>query len=95
MLARAHLIVPARERSKALHFCQRAFGAHQDLALTGPDGAPIHAEMCIGAAAIMLGAEHRDRIFGPRHDGGAPVSLFVYAPDIAAFAARAVAAGAQ
>jgi hypothetical protein len=43
----------------------------------------------------MLGAEHRDRIFGPRHDGGAPVSLFVYAPDIAAFAARAVAAGAQ
>lgn len=80
----------------AIEFYKRAFGATEIYRITMPDGAVDHAEIKIGGATIMLSDEF------PEHDsvspdelGGTPVHKMIYVPDVDAFAARAIAAGAE
>lgn len=81
--------------AKAMEFYKTAFGAVEVYRLEMGPGAIGHAEMTIGDALFMLADEYPDMGFkGPKLIGGTPVSMYIYVPDVDAFAKRAEAAGA-
>jgi PhnB protein len=91
-------IVPqiiVNEAEKAIEFYRRAFGAVETLRLTEPGGRIGHAELAIAGAALMLSDAYPDYGFVAPEAGTASVKLSLYVPDVDAFAARAVAAGAR
>jgi uncharacterized glyoxalase superfamily protein PhnB len=76
----------------ALEWLARAFGFEEVMAVPGPDGTIVHAEMRLGRGMIMLGSDKDDR-FGSRAGMG-----WIYVAldgDIDAHHDRAVAAGAE
>ncbi len=85
------------DAAAALDFYARAFGAREIYRLTEPgSGRVAHAEVEIGQARFMLAGEYPDfRHLGPTTLGGSSVLLQVYVADVDAFAASAVAAGAN
>ena len=88
-----HLTV--QDAAAALDFYRRAFGAEELFRLVEPGGRVGHAEIRIGNSTVMLCDEYPD--FGalsPPTIGGSPVKLHLYVPDVDAFVAGAVAAGA-
>jgi PhnB protein len=83
------------DAARAIAFYVAAFGAHEDYRLAAPDGKIGHAELRIGDALISLADEYPEYgVRSPRAYGGSPVSLKLQVPDVDAFVARAVAAGA-
>jgi len=89
-----YLIV--RDAANAIEFYKQAFGATETMRLDGPDGKVGHAELAIGAGAIMISDEHPQMGFtGPETLGGTPVSLMFYVDDVDARVEQAVAAGAK
>ena len=85
-----------KNAAAALDFYQNAFGAETLLRMDMPGGAVMHAEMKIGNAIFMLSEQSDD--WGnksPDMLGDSPVTLMIYVPDVDAFVARAVAAGAE
>lgn len=80
----------------ALRFYVEAFGAVETMRLVDPnDGRVGHAEIRIGDAVVMLADEYPEmRILSPATLGGSPVTIHLYVPDVDAFVARAVVAGA-
>ena len=85
-----------RGAAKAIEFYQKAFGATVVLRMDGPGGVVGHAEMRIGQALFMLADEFPQMgAVSPQTTGGSPVSVYVYVPDVDAFAKRAEAAGAK
>ncbi len=83
------------DAGRAIAFYVAAFGAREEFRLTEPGGKIGHAELRIGDALIMLADEYPDYdVRSPRAYGGTPVSLKLQVPDVEAFVARAVAAGA-
>ena len=84
-----------RGAARALDFYKKAFGATELLRFGGPDGKIGHAEIKIGEGVVMLADESPDRGHkSPQTLGGNAVSLLFYVPDVDAFFAKAVAAGA-
>jgi PhnB protein len=84
------------DAAAALDFYKKAFGAVETLRLNGPGPKVGHAQIQIGKALVMLSDEFPD--FGalsPESIGGSPVRLHLNVPDVDAFVARAVAAGAK
>lgn len=82
--------------SDAIAFYVRAFGAVETMRLTDPGGRIGHAEIMIGVAPVMLSDEHPEEgVVSPATLGGSAVAMHLYVADVDAFAARAVAAGAQ
>lgn len=92
--ARPYLIV--REATAALAFYARAFGAVESMRIPMADGKLGHAEFTIEGARLMMADEFPSMdIVGPATLGGTSVSIHIYVPDVDAFAARAVEAGAK
>ena len=82
--------------AQAIEFYKRAFGAVETMRFEGPGGSIGHAEVRIGEAVIMLADEQPN--MGPRSPqtlGGSPVSIYIYVPDVEAFAHRAIECGAK
>lgn len=74
----------------------RRVGAEKVVALTRGEGLLAHAELRIGEAVFMVREEYPEYGFlSPLTIGGTPVNLLVYVPDVAAYAERAIAAGAE
>jgi PhnB protein len=79
----------------AVRFYQKAFGFAKRALMNGPDGKPIHAELTLRGATLMLGPESAE--WGKRSAksvGASPASLFVYVENVDKVVAKAVSLGA-
>jgi uncharacterized glyoxalase superfamily protein PhnB len=89
-----HLI--CLDAAKAIEFYRQAFGAVEELRLPGPGGKIMHAQIRIGGAAIMLVDEVPQwGALSPTTLKGSPVTIHLFVPDVDAFVATAVKAGAK
>lgn len=79
----------------AIEFYKKAFGASEIMRVPGPDGRLIHASVTIGDSIVMLVDEMKEwDALGPKARGGTSVTIHLTVPDVDAWFARAVAAGA-
>src|SRR5271168_2993393 len=79
----------------AVAFYQKAFGFTKRGIMKGPDGKPIHAELTLRGATLMLGPENPAR--GNRTAksvGASPSSLFLFVENVDKVVAKAVSLGA-
>ena len=79
----------------AASFYQKAFGFTKRGIMKGPDGKPMHAELRLRDATLMLGPENPE--WGTRSAksvGASPASLFVYAENVDRVVAKALSLGA-
>ena len=76
----------------AIGWLERAFGFTKQGVHTEPDGTIVHAELKLGAGAIMLGSMAPPDPAQPV--GDAPQGVYVYVADVDEHYARAKAAGA-
>ena len=79
----------------AAKFYQKAFGFAKRGIMNGPDGQPIHAELTLRGATLMLGPENS--AMGTRSAktlGASPVTLYVLTEDVDKVVAKAVKQGA-
>jgi PhnB protein len=82
--------------SEAIEFYKKAFGATERMRLADPGGRIMHAEIQVGDAVLMLHEEMPDwPARSPTTIGDTGSSVMLYVPDVDAFVARAVEAGAQ
>ena len=90
-----HLVV--RGVKEAVEFYRRAFGAEELYRNLAPDGVSImHSELLLGDSRFFVNDEFPDHgVYAPRAEFGTAVTLHLYVPDVDAFYARAVAAGAE
>jgi PhnB protein len=85
-----------RDAAGAIEFYMRAFGAKENMRLTGPDGKVMHAEIQIGNAPILLADEYPHYgALTPQTLGGSPVKMHLRVDDVDSFAKHAVAEGAK
>jgi PhnB protein len=81
--------------AKAIDFYKKAFGAQEGMRFE-IEGKIAHAEVMIGDSVIMIAEEWPE---GGRYSaetlGNSPVSMVINVPDVDAFAAHAIAAGAK
>ncbi len=88
-----HLVV--KGVPQAIDWYSKAFGAHELLRNTGPDGATImHSELLLGDSRFFVVDEFPGGT-SPATLGGTPVTLHLYVEDVDAVFGRAVAAGAE
>jgi PhnB protein len=88
-----HLVIDGA--SAAIDFYKEAFGAEEMARMPGPDGRLMHGSVRICGASVMLVDENPAwGLLSPKALGGSPVTIHLYVPDVDAFVARAVAAGA-
>ncbi len=79
----------------AAKFYQKAFGFSKRGIMKGPDGKPMHAELHLRGATLMLGPENA--AWGKRTAkafGGSPASLYVYVENVDKVVAKALSLGA-
>jgi PhnB protein len=82
--------------AEAIEFYKKAFNATEKSRLPGPNGKLMHASIQVGDSTIMLVDEMPQHgALSPKSLKGSPVAIHLYVEDADAFAARAVAAGAQ
>jgi PhnB protein len=84
--------------AQAIDFYKRAFGAHEQGRMAGPDGRTVmHAEIRIGDSVLMLCDEFPQpgSSRSPETLGGTTSAVFLYVPDVDAAFKRAVDAGAK
>ena len=90
-----------QDADAALAFYEKAFGFTKRMAMPGPDGKSMHAEMTWQDQVIMFGVIPESKMEEwqcrpPSVQGvRSPMSLYVYCEDVDALFARAVAAGAR
>ena len=80
----------------AAAFYQKAFGFTKRGIMNGPDGKPMHAELTLRGATLMLGPENA--ALGKRSAkslGASPASLFLYVEKVDKSVAKAVSLGAN
>jgi PhnB protein len=84
-----------KEAAKAIDFYKQAFGAKEMMRFE-VGGGIAHAEIMIGDSVIMLAEEWPE---GGRYSsetlGGSPVTMTLKVPDVDAFVARSISAGAK
>jgi PhnB protein len=79
----------------AVSFYQKAFGFSKRGIMTGPDGKPIHAELTLRGATLMLGPENP--AMGKRSAktlGASPAGLYIYSENVDKTVAKATSLGA-
>lgn len=79
----------------AVKFYQKAFGFTKRGIMNGPDGKPIHAELTLRGATLMLGPENS--AMGRRSAktlGASPAGLYIYAENVDKVVAKATSLGA-
>jgi uncharacterized glyoxalase superfamily protein PhnB len=80
----------------AIEFYKKAFGATEVGRMPGPDGKLMHGAVRVEGSVVMLVDENPQwGALGPRTLKGSPVTIHVYVPDVDAFVAKAVKAGAK
>lgn len=85
-----------RGAAAAIDFYTRAFAAHEELRLPGPDGRLMHACISLGSSLVFLADEMPEvGNLSPQHYDGTPVSIQLVLTDADAAAAAAVKAGAE
>lgn len=80
----------------AMSFYQKAFGFAKRAAMNGPDGKPMHAELTLRGATLMLGPENP--AWGKRSAktvGASPAGLYLYVENVDKVVAKAVSLGAK
>lgn len=82
-----------RDAAQAIAFYQAAFGARENYRLQ-VDGKVGHAELTFAGITVMLADEFPELGYSAPSSVSS-VSTVIYVPDVDAFAARAVAAGAK
>jgi PhnB protein len=84
-----------KDPNASIDFYQRAFGFEKKMAMPGPDGKIMHAELTYRDTLLMLGPEGWNGAKTPASSGATPsFGVYVYCPDVDALYARATAAGA-
>jgi len=84
-----------KDVAKAIEFYKNAFGAKETFRFEVGSGI-AHAEILIGDSVVMLAEEWPEGgRFSPETTGNSPVAMTIQVPDVDAFAARAIAAGAK
>ena len=87
--------ITCRDAAKAIEFYKKAFGAVELMRLPGPDGKLMHAAVQINGAMVMLNDEMPSYgALSPLSLKGTAVTLHLNVPDVDAWFARAVKAGA-
>ncbi len=87
--------ITCRDAAKAIDFYKKAFGAVELMRLPGPDGKLMHAAVQINGAMVMLNDEMPAYgALSPLSLKGTAVTLHLNVPDVDAWFARAVKAGA-
>jgi len=95
-----HTVTPylvQKDAKRALEFYRKAFGAETRMAMPGPDGRLMHAEIKIGDSIVFLSDEFPEMspdTKSPQTAGCVTASLFLYVPDVDSLFQRAVDAGA-
>jgi PhnB protein len=85
-----------RDAVRALEFYERAFGASIEIRYSSPEGKIGHAEMAIEGSHLYVSDEWAEAdAWSPQKYGGTPVVIHLIVKDVDAFAARAVAQGAE
>lgn len=84
-------VLKYRDAPAAIAFLARAFGFAEATAVPGPDGSVAHAELRVGAGAVMLGSRRTD----PADPWAEADGVYVAVDDPDAHCARARAAGAE
>ena len=80
----------------AIDFYVAAFGATELLRMPGEDGKLMHGAILVNGATVMLvDANPAWGLLSPKALGGSPVTLHLTVPDVDAFIAHAVEAGAE
>ena len=79
---------------QAVEFYTKAFGATKVLAMPGPDGKTMHAEIKIGDSIVFVD-EEMEGMKSPQTLGGSPASLMIYVPSADQTFAAAMTAGAK
>lgn len=82
----------------AVKFYETAFGFNKHVAMPGPDGKVVHAEMVHGNCMIMLGMYKEGQDCGmsaPRMDQKPSSTIYCYVEDVDKFFAHAKANGAR
>lgn len=86
----------ARDAIATLRWYVDAFGAVEVMRVVGDDGRLGHAEFAIGAARFYLSDEYPEYgVNAPTSIGGTTITLHLSVPDVDAWYARAVTAGAE
>ncbi|HET9743544.1 MAG TPA: VOC family protein [Terriglobales bacterium] len=89
-------MLTVRDIPAAVSFYQKAFGFKKRATMNGPDGKPMHAELTLRGATLMLGPENP--AWGKRSAkslGGSPASLFLYVEKVDKTVEKAVTLGAS
>jgi uncharacterized glyoxalase superfamily protein PhnB len=82
--------------AEAIAWYTRAFGAHELLRNTAPDGKKImHSELLLGDSRFFVVDEFPGSMVSPTALGGTTVTLHLYVDDVDALFDRAVNAGAK
>src|ERR1700739_2010192 len=79
----------------AASFYQKAFGFAKRGIMNGPDGKPVHAELTLRGATLMLGPESEQ--MGKRsakNVGASPASLYIYVENVDKVVEKATKLGA-
>ena len=88
-------MLTVRHVQKTYDFCQKAFGFAGRGIMPGPDGKPMHAELKLRDAVLMLGPESQERqAVGAKTLGNTPTTLYLYVEDVDRSAKQASDAGA-
>jgi PhnB protein len=79
----------------AVAFYQKALGFTKRGVMNGPDGKPIHAELTLRGATLMLGPEMAERGYlSAKNAGASPATLYLYTENVDKLVAKAVKLGA-
>ncbi len=79
----------------AASFYQKAFGFSKRGIMNGPDGKPIHADLTLRGATLMLSPAMGPNAKTPKALGGSPASLYVLVENADKVVAKAVKLGAE
>jgi uncharacterized glyoxalase superfamily protein PhnB len=85
------------DAAAALDWLERAFGFERGLVAPGAEGRIEHAELWLGASAVLIGSSKRDdfAMRSARDLGGVNQGLYIVVGDVDAHCTRATAAGAN
>jgi PhnB protein len=79
----------------AVTFYQKAFGFSKRSIMNGPDGKPIHAELTLRGATLMLGPENEAmEKRSAKSVGASPAGLYVYVENVDKVVEKATKLGA-
>ncbi len=87
-------ILTVTDIKAAVAFYQKALGFEKRGIMNGPDGKPIHAELTLRGATLMLGPEMPQGSRSAKTMGGSPSTLYLTTENVDKTVAKAVKLGA-